>query len=194
MLIDDSNRKQNFICACIEIWVLTEREVKNLISISTFELEFLIFICLSQAKIVGTLEFPVQKLFDIRIDISQTHDFAISGDFKDFNADRAWVRGYTSYTAKVKQYRKVCISFHRFSLLAVFSFSCTTSVTKESYSRVNESKQQLNSFIIYNLDSIARVNERKKEEKNVKLTKMWKSTLPRLDLTPFEHPVRRMEL
>ena len=44
--------------------------------------------------------------------------------------------------------------------------------TKESYSRVNGSKQQLNSFIIYNLDSIARVNERKKEEKKVKLTKM----------------------
>ena len=43
---------------------------------------------------------------------------------------------------------------------------------KESYSRVNESKQQLNSFIIYDLDSIARVNERKKEEKKVKLTKM----------------------
>ena len=45
-------------------------------------------------------------------------------------------------------------------------------LTKESYSRVNESKQQLNSFIIYDLDSIARVNERKKEEKKVKLTKM----------------------
>ena len=43
---------------------------------------------------------------------------------------------------------------------------------KESYSRVNDSKQQLNSFIIYDLDSIARVNERKKEEKKVKLTKM----------------------
>ena len=37
--------------------------------------------------------------------------------------------------------------------------------SKESYSRVNDSKQQLNSFIIYDLDSIARVNERKKEEK-----------------------------
>ena len=31
---------------------------------------------------------------------------------------------------------------------------------KESYSRVNESKQQLNSFIIYNLDSIVRVNDK----------------------------------
>ena len=31
-------------------------------------------------------------------------------------------------------------------------------MTKESYSRVNESKQQVNSFIIYNLDSIERVN------------------------------------
>ena len=30
---------------------------------------------------------------------------------------------------------------------------------KDSYSRVNESKQQLNSFIIYDLDSIARVND-----------------------------------
>ena len=38
-------------------------------------------------------------------------------------------------------------------------------ITKESYSRVNDSKQQPNSFIIYDLDSIARVNERKKEEK-----------------------------
>ena len=37
---------------------------------------------------------------------------------------------------------------------------------KESYSRVNESKQQLNSFIIYDLDSIARVNERKKKKKS----------------------------
>ena len=36
---------------------------------------------------------------------------------------------------------------------------------KESYLRVNESKQQLNSFIIYDLDSFARVNERKKEKK-----------------------------
>ena len=42
---------------------------------------------------------------------------------------------------------------------------------KESYSRVNGSKQQLNSFIIYNLDSIARVNERKKEEKKSEINK-----------------------
>ena len=42
---------------------------------------------------------------------------------------------------------------------------------KESYSRVNESKQQLNSFIIYDLDSIARVNERKKEEKKSEINK-----------------------
>ena len=67
-------------------------------------------------------------------------------------------------------------------------------INKESYSRVNESKQQLNSFIIYDLDSIARVNERKKEEKKVKLTKMWKSAPPRLDLAPFERPVRNPEL
>ena len=44
-------------------------------------------------------------------------------------------------------------------------------MTKESYSRVNGSKQQLNSFIIYNLDSIARVNERKKEEKKSEINK-----------------------
>ena len=44
-------------------------------------------------------------------------------------------------------------------------------ITKESYSRVNDSKQQLNSFIIYNLDSIARVNERKKEEKKSEINK-----------------------
>ena len=42
---------------------------------------------------------------------------------------------------------------------------------KDSYSRVNESKQQLNSFIIYDLDSIARVNERKKEEKKSEINK-----------------------
>ena len=47
---------------------------------------------------------------------------------------------------------------------------CSTT-TKESYSRVNGSKQQLNSFIIYNLDSIARVNERKKEEKKSEINK-----------------------
>ena len=43
--------------------------------------------------------------------------------------------------------------------------------SKESYSRVNDSKQQLNSFIIYDLDSIARVNERKKEEKKSEINK-----------------------
>ena len=37
--------------------------------------------------------------------------------------------------------------------------------TKDSYSRVNESKQQSKQFIIYNLDSIARVNERKQRRK-----------------------------
>ena len=35
-------------------------------------------------------------------------------------------------------------------------------IHKDSYSRVNESKQQLNSFIIYDLDSIARVNDNSK--------------------------------
>ena len=35
-------------------------------------------------------------------------------------------------------------------------------MNKDSYSRVNESKQQLNSFIIYDLDSIARVNDNPK--------------------------------
>ena len=33
--------------------------------------------------------------------------------------------------------------------------------TKESYSRVNEGKQQSKQFIIYDLDSIVRVNDRK---------------------------------
>ena len=60
-------------------------------------------------------------------------------------------------------------------------------VIKDSYSRVNEGKQQSKQFIIYDLDSIARVNEEKKERnfKNVK-----KYALPRLDLAPFERPVR----
>ena len=57
---------------------------------------------------------------------------------------------------------------------------------KDSYSRVNESKQQLNSFIIYDLDSIARVNERKKKKKKVKLTKKRKVELPGLELTAGE--------
>ena len=46
---------------------------------------------------------------------------------------------------------------------------------KESYSRVNDSKQQLNSFIIYDLDSIARVNERKKKKKKSEINKKKKS-------------------
>ena len=57
---------------------------------------------------------------------------------------------------------------------------------KESYSRVNGSKQQLSSFIIYDLDSIARVNERKKKKKKVKLTKKRKVELPGLELTAGE--------
>ena len=43
--------------------------------------------------------------------------------------------------------------------------------SKESYSRVNGSKQQLSSFIIYDLDSIARVNERKKKKKKSEINK-----------------------
>ena len=48
-------------------------------------------------------------------------------------------------------------------------------MTKESYSRVNGSKQQLSSFIIYDLDSIARVNERKKKKKKSEINKKKKS-------------------
>ena len=48
-------------------------------------------------------------------------------------------------------------------------------LTKESYSRVNGSKQQLSSFIIYDLDSIARVNERKKKKKKSEINKKKKS-------------------
>ena len=44
-------------------------------------------------------------------------------------------------------------------------------ICKLSIATANESKQQLNSFIIYNLDSIARVNERKKEEKKSEINK-----------------------
>ena len=58
---------------------------------------------------------------------------------------------------------------------------------KESYSRVNGSKQQLNSFIIYGLDSIARVNEICKNCKKKK-----KCELPRLDLALFERPIRNL--
>ena len=54
-------------------------------------------------------------------------------------------------------------------------FKWTIIVIKESYSRVNESKQQLNSFIIYILDSIARVNERKKKGKKSEINKKKKS-------------------
>ena len=48
-------------------------------------------------------------------------------------------------------------------------------IGKESYSRVNGSKQQLSSFIIYDLDSIARVNERKKKKKKSEINKKKKS-------------------
>ena len=37
--------------------------------------------------------------------------------------------------------------------------STKSTVGKESYPRVNEGKQQSKQFIIYNLDSIARVND-----------------------------------
>ena len=47
--------------------------------------------------------------------------------------------------------------------------------TKLSIATANESKQQLNSSIIYNLDSIARVNERKQRRKNGKFVKNLKN-------------------
>ena len=46
---------------------------------------------------------------------------------------------------------------------------------KLSIATANESKQQLNSSIIYNLDSIARVNERKQRRKNGKFVKNLKN-------------------
>ena len=49
--------------------------------------------------------------------------------------------------------------------------STGTPRNKLSIATANESKQQLNSFIIYDLDSIARVNERKKEEKKSEINK-----------------------
>ena len=58
---------------------------------------------------------------------------------------------------------------------------------KESYSRVNGSKQQLSSFIIYDLDSIARVNERKKKKKKSEFNKKKRKVeLPGLELTAGE--------
>ena len=66
---------------------------------------------------------------------------------------------HSGVSAKLYRYRWVNIKYFRV-------------VIKESYSRVNDSKQQLNSFIIYDLDSIARVNEIckncKKKKKNVR--------------------------
>ena len=67
--------------------------------------------------------------------------------------------------------------------------------TKLSIATANESKQQLNSSIIYNLDSIARVNERKQRRKKWEIwEKFEKCALPRLELAPFERPVRSPEL
>ena len=61
--------------------------------------------------------------------------------------------------------------------------------TKESYSRVNESKQQVNSFIIYNLDSIERVNDNLQSKNLKKKMRVEKNAPPRLDLAPFERPI-----
>ena len=66
----------------------------------------------------------------------------------------------------------------------------TLAVSKESYSRVNESKQQVNSFIIYNLDSIERVNGNwQSENLEKKKNACEKNAPPRLDLAPFERPI-----
>ena len=75
------------------------------------------------------------------------------------------------------------VTFFKKGVLTLVWIACRS---KESYSRVNGSKQQLSSFIIYDLDSIARVNERKKKKKKVKLTKKRKVELPGLELTAGE--------
>ena len=62
---------------------------------------------------------------------------------------------------------------------------------KGSYSRVYEGKQQSKQFIIYNLDSIARVND---NHQNDNYKKCEKSALPRLNLAPFERPICSLEL
>ena len=59
-------------------------------------------------------------------------------------------------------------------------------ISKESYSRVNGSKQQLNSFIIYDLDSIARVNE---ICKNCKKKKKMCAAEAQFRAAPFERPI-----
>ena len=80
---------------------------------------------------------------------------------------------------------KQCMKIERYMLLRSGLY-----MIKESYSRVNESKQQLNSFIIYNLDSIERVNDNL-QSKNLKKKKMRveKNAPPSLDLAPFERPI-----
>ena len=81
-------------------------------------------------------------------------------------------------------------------------------IGKESYSRVNASKQQLNSFIIYDLDSIARVNERKKKKKKSEINKKKKSgaagtrthgrgsvpLMSKLDAIPLRHEAETFDL
>ena len=59
-------------------------------------------------------------------------------------------------------------------MLKEFFTNCVI-MTKLSIATANESKQQLNSSIIYNLDSIARVNERKQRRKNGKFVKNLKN-------------------
>ena len=56
-----------------------------------------------------------------------------------------------------------------------YPICCKNASTKLSIATANESKQQLNSSIIYNLDSIARVNERKQRRKNGKFVKNLKN-------------------
>ena len=56
--------------------------------------------------------------------------------------------------------------------------------------RVYEGKQQSKQFIIYDLDSIVRVNDRRKKP-NVK-KKCEKYAPPRLDLATFEHRISNL--
>ena len=57
---------------------------------------------------------------------------------------------------------------------------------KESNSRANEGKRQFNRSIIYNLDSIVRVNV---SPKFIKKNVCEKNAQPKLELAPFEHPI-----
>ena len=57
---------------------------------------------------------------------------------------------------------------------------------KESNSRANEGKRQFNRSIIYNLDSIVRVNDNPKFEKKMCVKK---NAQPMLELSLFERPI-----